>query len=188
MPDQTIIEQVARQWLTNINGRAVPYPPSNERKDTVRQVLEALATLQSSAVLPSEAITDDECPTCQGRGDVWTQSPGLPRNPQPEQCGDCYGTGRTNPTAPVQDDDAEWLLEQARRWDDDTVVHRIIRTRLERIASRLSPTPETGLVEALTKCRVFFQHATAQNTRAILAEIDTALSNVSRLDANAERL
>jgi hypothetical protein len=186
MPDQTIIEQVARQWLTNINGRAVPYPPSNERKDTVRQVLEALATLQSSAVLPSEAITDDECPTCQGRGDVWTQSPGLPRNPQPEQCGDCYGTGRTNPTAPVQDDDAEWLRNLAH--NDQPYFYAADRERLERIASRLSPTPETGLVEALTKCRVFFQHATAQNTRAILAEIDTALSNVSRLDANAERL
>jgi flagellin-like hook-associated protein FlgL len=97
--------------------------------------------------------------------------------------------------ASVQDDDAERLMREfylsasydpkAKRPADN--VKAAIAFAIERL-SRLSPTPETGLVEALTKCRVFFQHATAQNTRAILAEIDTALSNVSRLDANAERL
>jgi hypothetical protein len=43
-----------------------------------------------------------------------------------------------------------------------------------------SPNPSSSeqdaLREALIKCRYFFQNATAQNTRAILAEIDRALT------------
>lgn len=86
-----------------------------------------------------------------------------------------------HPTAPVQDDDAEWLREFAGQCRDDAanleadtdrddpnrdVYTNAVKDRrtaadhLERIASRLqpisenqqrrlSPTPETGLVEAL---------------------------------------
>lgn len=39
---------------------------------------------------------------------------------------------------------------------------------------------EVELREALKHCRVYFQHATAQNTRAILAQIDAALSDRSK--------
>lgn len=50
--------------------------------------------------------------------------------------------------------------------------------RIEELEASLGETVrrEGVLREALEKCRVFFQHATAQNARAILAEIDAAIS------------
>lgn len=38
-----------------------------------------------------------ECPTCQGRGENYVVPGVFPRAPFPEQCGDCFGTGRTPP-------------------------------------------------------------------------------------------
>src|SRR4051812_168106 len=53
------------------------------------------------------------------------------------------------PTAPVQDDDAEWLRQFVwHRGYENGDINQSECDRLEAIASRLSPTPETGLVEA----------------------------------------
>jgi hypothetical protein len=67
----------------------------------------------------------------------------------------------TNPTAPVQDDDAEWLRKHAHdlAYRGHSVFYDGGRAeaekRLERIADRLSPTPEIGLVEALERAFIF---------------------------------
>jgi hypothetical protein len=96
----------------------------------------AISAMRAS--IPTPEASDGECPTCQGRGEVWVYPNGLARAPDPAQCGDCHGTGRASPNPSSSEQDA--------------------------------------LREALIKCRYFFQHATAQNTRAILAEIDRALT------------
>jgi hypothetical protein len=46
------VERVAQQWLSILNGHPVDYPPSSERIDTVRQVLEAHRAIASMVTKP----------------------------------------------------------------------------------------------------------------------------------------
>jgi hypothetical protein len=107
------------------------------------EVQRLVTALQSSAVLPSEAMV----PGGLGKDGTW----GTAANP----------ARAATPTAPVQDDDAE-LVEKLRRFAQTGRDRRYNLTlngyhadtfdrcadTIERL-SRLSPTPETGLVEAL---------------------------------------
>jgi hypothetical protein len=95
---------------------------------------------------------NDECMTCQGRGYIWV-TPARSSVREREQCSDCTGT----PTAPVQDDDAERDLRIA-LWNAlreqgiaQERCYPIINGTVKALAARLSPTPETGLVEALRR-------------------------------------
>jgi RecJ-like exonuclease len=51
----------------------------------------------------TETEQTTECPTCQGRGEVWVFLNGLARAPDPAQCDDCCGTGHTLATDPGED-------------------------------------------------------------------------------------
>jgi hypothetical protein len=107
-----------------------------------------LATLQSSAVLPSEAMIE------AGKT-VWLRYVEASAEGEDREAVVAIYTAMraTTPTAPVQDDDAERLMREfylsasydpkAKRPADN--VKAAIAFAL---SSRLSPTPETGLVEA----------------------------------------
>jgi hypothetical protein len=54
-----------------------------------------IAELEAALAATTRSDDEDaECPTCQGRGEVWVFLGGLGRAPDPAQCDDCQGTGR----------------------------------------------------------------------------------------------
>jgi hypothetical protein len=139
MTDQTIIEQELlrcpfcghlpfhRQlvndgrWETSCQTATCIRPGTGIRRTETEAIAAWNTRAQSSAVLPSEAMV----PGGLGKDGTW----GTAANPAPA----------ATPTAPVQDDDAEWLRLHNMTYGFPAAT----AARLERIASRLSPTPET---------------------------------------------
>jgi hypothetical protein len=216
MTDQTIIEQVARlderiaEHRAHIAKIEAEYGSGKAKLDErcagivlgFDQVLDLrtlLATLQPSAVLPSEAITSEM--RFAGRKAAMAYRLGGPND---DALDAIYTAMRAaTPTAPVQDDDAECpscgskLWTEAHGRPDDLVRCKCTIVSLEwlrAIASRLSPTPETGLVEALERAlriRIWneckergMRDADAyKRIEAEIAGVKTeSLSNVSRLE------
>jgi hypothetical protein len=87
------------------------------------------------------------------------------------QSGDTVGTVIWN---------SEHLFYETKDGEEVAETARRVTMGVCRDAARAAITAtEAGMGdarEALLHCRAFFQHATAQNTRAILAKIDAALA------------
>jgi hypothetical protein len=89
-----------RRWNTRAS---IPTPEASEQiQDMGDCAARTVATHEpspsSTGLGPSgECQLSRECPTCQGRGEVWVFPNGLSRAPDPAQCDDCHGTGAMRP-------------------------------------------------------------------------------------------
>jgi hypothetical protein len=78
-PDADLVERVARAIAP-----------------VIQKPLNVVATAAIEALTATAPPSDSECPTCQGRGEMWAFVQGLGRAPDPVQCDDCHGTGKNS--------------------------------------------------------------------------------------------